>query len=291
MLPDNFDFAMLPEGKDKLTLKEVGMLSSTIEDIDYAIVSWLKEDLSLSATTNQGFNKVPVLWQAPERAFQVKNDKELRDDAGALKLPLISIERTSISKDPAKKGSFQAHLYSDKKNGRPGRLVIAKRIVPDKTRNFAVASGTRTNTGASRQRYTKRVNKKIVIQTVSIPIPIYVDVEYKISIKAEYQQQINELTTPFITRPGQINAFTMKRKGHIYEGFVQSSFSQTNNAATMGEDSRLYSTEITINVLGYLVGDGENQDRPIARIDENVVEYQFPRETEAPSGLSTIFED
>ena len=83
----------------------------------------------------------------------------------------------------------------------------------------------------------------------------------------------------------------MKRKGHIYDGFVQSSFSQTNNAATMGEDSRLYSTEITINVLGYLVGDGENQDRPIARIDENVVEYQFPRETEAPSGLSTIFED
>ena len=118
MLPDNFDFAMIPEGKDKLTLKEVGMLSSTIEDIDYAIVSWIKEDLALSATTNEGFNRVPVLWQAPERAFQVKHDKELRDDAGALKLPLISIDRTSITKDPSKKGSFQAHLYSDKKDGR-----------------------------------------------------------------------------------------------------------------------------------------------------------------------------
>ena len=76
----------------------------------------------------------------------------------------------------------------------------------------------------------------------------------------------------------------MKRNGHVYEGFVQQGFSQTNNAASMGEDSRLYSTEISINVLGYLVGDGENPDTPIARIDENVVEYQFPRESTVPVG-------
>ena len=224
MLPDEFDFAMMPEGTGDFSLKEVGMMSSTIEDIDYAIVSWLKEDLNLSTKTNEGYNNVPVLWQAPERAYQVKNEKELRDDGGALKLPLISIERTNITKDPAKKGSFQAHLYSVEKDGRPGRIVIAKRIVQDKTRNFAVASGTRTNTGAVRQRYTKRENKKVVIQTVSIPIPVYVELEYKITIKTEYQQQINELTTPFITRTGQINAFTMKRKGHVYEGFVQQGF-------------------------------------------------------------------
>ena len=132
MLPDDFDFAMMPEGTGEFSLKEVGMLSSTIEDIDYAIVSWVKDDLNLSAQTNEGFVNVPVLWQAPERAFQVKNAKDLRDDAGALKLPLISIERTTITKDPAKKGSFQAHYYSDRNNGRSGRWVIAKRIVEDR---------------------------------------------------------------------------------------------------------------------------------------------------------------
>ena len=31
------------------------MMSSTIEDIDYAIVSWLKEDLNLSTKTNEGY--------------------------------------------------------------------------------------------------------------------------------------------------------------------------------------------------------------------------------------------
>jgi len=45
MLPDNFDYAMIPSGSSQFTLKEVGMYSSTIEDIDYVITSWLKEDL------------------------------------------------------------------------------------------------------------------------------------------------------------------------------------------------------------------------------------------------------
>ena len=47
MLPDNFDFAMLPADASPSTLKEIGMLESTIETIDYAMVSWIKEDLDL----------------------------------------------------------------------------------------------------------------------------------------------------------------------------------------------------------------------------------------------------
>ena len=139
--------------------------------------------------------------------------------------------------------------------------------------------------------FSKRQNKKVVIQSVSIPIPVYVDVEYKITLKTEFQQQMNNLTTPFITKTGQINAFVMKRQGHVYEGFVQQGFTPSNNVATLGEDSRMFTTEITINVLGYLIGDGDSKDRPIARIDENVVEYQFPRESTVPAGNVTLFED
>ena len=111
---------MLPDvpGTGSMRLQEIGMLASTIESIDYAITSWLKEDLKLSARTNEGYTKVPVLWQAPERAFQLKNKKELRDDAGALKLPIVSIERTGVTKDPSRKGSFQAHTYSGDGTGR-----------------------------------------------------------------------------------------------------------------------------------------------------------------------------
>jgi len=290
MLPDNFDFAMLPSGSASYKLNEIGMLASTIEDIDYAIVDWIK-DLELSTHSNEGFNKVPVLWQTPERSFQIKHNKDLRDDAGALKLPLVSIERTNITKDPARKGSFQAQLYSTDKNGRTGRMVIARKIVPEKTQNFAIASGTRSTIGVSKQKFYPRVNKKVVIKSLSIPIPIYVNVDYKILIKSEYQQQMNTLMTPFITRTGQINGFLLRRNGHLYEGFIDQGFSHNNNVSNLQEDMRMFSSEITIKVLGYLIGEGESDDRPIIRVDENVVEYQFPQESTVPTGNLNFFDE
>lgn len=291
MLPDNFDFAQLPElpSSGSVGLREIGMLESNIENIDYSITSWLKTDLNLFATTNEGRKKVEVLWQTPERAFQVKNDKDLRDDSGALKLPLMSVQRTGITKDPNRKGAYQAHIYSDKRNGRAGRLTLARRIVKDKTRNFAVASGTRTNTTAALQRHYPRINKKIVIQTLSIPIPVYVTVDYKITIKTEYQQQMNELLTPFVTRTGQINSFVMRRNGHLYEAFIEQNFASNDNVASLNEDIRMFSTDINIKVLGYLIGEGDNDDRKIVRIDENVVELTFPRESVPLPGESSFF--
>ena len=114
MLPNNFDFAQLPVDKDEFTLKELGMLGSSIEDIDYAIVSWLKEDLDLSTITNEGNKRVPVLWQTPERAFQIKNNKDLRhpDDhsSGAITLPVVTIERTGIPKIQKEKADSR-HIF------------------------------------------------------------------------------------------------------------------------------------------------------------------------------------
>jgi len=281
---------MLPNGEDAVTLKEIGMLESTIENIDYAIMSWVKEDLMISTTTNEGFTKTPVLWQVPERSFQVKHEKSLRDLDGALKLPLISVERTGIVKDPNRKGSFQANLYSDEKDGRSGRMVIAKKIVQDKTRNFAVAAGTRGDvTGEIKQLYYPRVNQKVVIKMLSIPIPVYVNIDYKITLKSEYQQQMNTMLAPFIGRTGQINAFTMRRNGHLYEGFIDQGFTHSNNVNDLGEDMRMYSSEITIKVLGYLIGEGKSDDRPIVRIHENVVEITFPNEETVPEGNETFF--
>jgi hypothetical protein len=290
MLPNNFNFTQMPKGQGPFSLKEIGMLGSTLEDIDQAITDWIKNDLRISTLTNEGSIVVPILWQAPERAYQIKHKKNLRDDGGALKLPLISVERTSMTKDPSRKGSFQANLYSQNRNGRAGRFVIAKRIVPDKTRNFAVAAGTRSGPSGSIQRYYPRVNKKVVIQTVSIPIPVYINIDYKITLKSEYQQQMNDMVAPFIGRTGQINAFTMKRNGHSYEAFIQQGFAHNNNIANLAEDTRLFGTEVTINVLGYLIGEGESDDRPIVRIDENTVEYQFPSESVVQPGIGNWFD-
>jgi hypothetical protein len=278
MLPKDFSFAQLPKDKPLLTLKEVGLLGSSLEDVDSSMLDFLRNDLDLSVLTNQGLKKTPVIWISPERAFQIKNDKELRDDSGTLIIPLISIEREGVSKDPSRKGSFQAHLFSDRRDGRTGRFVIAKQIVQDKTRDNAVITNTRTNTDGTRQKYKPNQNKRIVIDTLSIPIPTYINVDYKITIRTEYQQHMNDLITPFITRTGQINSFVMRKNGHLYEAFIDQSISTSNNTSAMAEDERTFISTVSIKVIAYLIGNGPNSKEPIVERRQNFVDIAFPRE-------------
>ena len=56
--------------------KEYEMMPSNLETIDQAFYRWVDERLNVFATTNRGWEKVPLLWVSAERAFQVKHDKE-----------------------------------------------------------------------------------------------------------------------------------------------------------------------------------------------------------------------
>ena len=48
----------------------------------------------------------------------------------------------------------------------------------------------------------------------------------------------------------------------------------------------MFSTDVTIRVLGYSIGEGVNDDRPIVRIDENIVEVTYPTEEDGLGGES-----
>jgi hypothetical protein len=60
-------------------------------------------------------------------------------------------------------------------------------------------------------------------------MPVYLDITYSIMIRTEYQEQMNDLVTPFMTRTGGINYFIAKHDGHRFESFIQSDFTQDNN--------------------------------------------------------------
>jgi hypothetical protein len=77
---------------------ELYIKPSNIETIDTGFYEHIKDEFNIHTITNAGFKKVPVIWLGSERAFQVKADKEIRDSVGKLKLPLITIERTGMSK-------------------------------------------------------------------------------------------------------------------------------------------------------------------------------------------------
>ena len=259
---------------NKMKLQEIEYEPSTIEGIDAALLEWLGETSDIRCTTRDGFKKVPVLWVSAERSFQRKHNKELMDKESLI-LPVITIERTGITKDKEKKGTAYANLppFNDEKGG---SITIARRIKQDKTSNFINAD---TKRRFKQTNFRTRVqNPKIVYETITIPQPVYIELTYAISLIAEYQQQINEMLTPFITRPGNINYFTIKKDGHFYEVFPEPEYAQENNVAALETEERKYRTTVTMRVLAYLIGDDKNQERPKIVIRENAVEVKIPRE-------------
>ena len=272
------------------TIKQIiSFEPSTMETIDYSVHDFVDKQLDIFCTTNKGFKKVPVIWQAAERAFQIKDDKNLRDDNGTLIFPMISISRTGFEKSLTNKGVFYGNVFPVN-DAKGGSITIARRINQNKTGNFLNADtykkknktvGNQGTPGTQQINFPDRrkaKDKKIVYETITIPAPSYVTVTYNIKIRTEYQQQINEIVQPFVSVTNGINYLVFKRDGHSYEAFIQSDFAATNNITELNAETRVYETDITISVLGYLIGEGKNEEQPNVVIRENAVEIKTPRE-------------
>ena len=255
-------------------LLEIPFQSSTLETIDWAIYNWLNEEKNLSVETKDGFKKVEVVWVSAERSWLAKKTKEGRESAGALVFPLITIERKSTVKDLQKKGNPVGNvpLEPDHKGG-SSSIVIARRIKQDKTSNFANADSKRF-TG---QINFPRKNKKIVYETVSVPMPVYIEATYEVKIRTLFQSQMNDLLTPFYTQGGGINYLLIKHEGHRFEAFIEN-FSHENNASKLGSEERKFESTFSVRVLGHLIGAGPNDEQPKVVVRENAVEIKIPRE-------------
>lgn len=273
--------------------------ASTIETIDSAILNHLKK-LNLHVMTNKGSIPVPIIWVGAERTYQMKHDLTLRDSEGLLKLPLITIERKELLKDPAK-----SPLPSNIPDyGEGGFIPVRRRIVQDKTVAFKNAAavkkrGASSDVGVDDTQFlkTRKFPTKIakmfdtrpvsskdrtVYETVYIPVPVYVNVKYEIHIRTEFQQQMNQLITPFIASNSRLGRnhkyFTMVQDNHLFEGMIDNSFSNDNNAAKLDEEERIFNSVVNIDVLGYLVGSGINDDVNLEKKYENIVEVKISRE-------------
>ncbi|MAF26054.1 hypothetical protein CL634_10855 [bacterium] len=263
--------------------EEIPFQASTLENIDAAFYDWVNDELNVSTETNGGFKKVPVIWVSAERAYQIKRDKGLRDQDGTIVLPLITIERASVTKSLSKKGTVFANIppVGDEKGG---SITIARQINQEKTSNFANANSSRrigaisgAKVGHGQINFPKK-NKKVVYETITIPIPVYLDIAFTISLRTEYQQQMNEMLAPFLVRTGGINYFLFGKNGHRYEAFIQEEYNQENNIAGMEEEERQYQTKITVKALGYIIGGDKNEDQPKIVKRQNAVEFKLGRE-------------
>ena len=244
---------------------KVPEVPSTLENIDTAMFRFVDETLNPHVRTNQGIEKVKIIWLGSERAFQIKNDKDLRDGVGKLRLPIITVSRTGLSKDDAFKGSVQSEQLEN------NRIQIKRVIKQDKTQNFKNADRRREirdNTGPTS-------SKKVVYETISIPRPVYVSCTFEIFIRTEYQQQMNQVLPLFISE--RRRNFIVQNGGYKYEAFIDPDFG-TTSSGNLGEEERIFTAKATIKILGYLTGNDDNDDEPFIERKESVVEVKISRE-------------
>lgn len=253
--------------------KDIELAPSSLEDVDKAAYNWLNNTMDIKTTTNKGFKKTPVQWVAGEKVYQSKNNPNLRDKSGALIMPMITLERTAVVKDPNRKGTAWGNIPNNRDN-KGGAITIARVIKQDKTGNFQNAQSKRLK-GKLNFRTTKL--EKTVYETITIPMPVYVEVTYKISLRTEYQQQMNTMVQPFITNPGGTNYLKISNNNHSYEAFIQSDFALQNTVADM-QGERIYETFVELKVIAALIGDGPNQEGPVYSRRESAVDVKIARE-------------
>ena len=231
--------------------KKIHFEVSTIETIDKSVLNFVK-GLKLSTKTNKGFTPVPVVWGTAERAYQVKKNKEIRDSQGLLVLPIISIKRSGFTKSGTSPGVFQGNVPEEAGGG---SLNVSRVLYQKKTMEFANADALKLYG----QKNFPSQNPKIVYKTVSVPMPVNVEVMYEITLRTEYQQQMNDLMTPFATKPGTVNFVRLIEKDHRYEGFIQENYTSSDNLSDFSSEERKFETKINLKVIGYIVGEGKNR--------------------------------
>tara|TARA_Y100000593_G_C4310994_1_gene338321 strand:- start:201 stop:1109 length:909 start_codon:yes stop_codon:yes gene_type:complete len=269
--------------EDPSVVEEQVFMPSTLENIDFAVYDFL-QDLNISTTTNEGFKPVPVSWVGAERAYNRKDrnwtDDETfimkSDDLGAVIYPAITIERKGIVKDRTKRGKIFSPLDRARERGK-SEIVIARRIAQDDTNKFATADAFRLSKDAEDKNF-KRKNKKVVYETMTIPVPTYLEIEYEIECFTEYQQQMNDILAYLIDVTNNSNYLSVSRNNHSYECFVQSDLKVDNTISSLEEQERSFHVVMNIKVLGYINGAGPNEELPRITKTQNAVEVKIGRE-------------
>jgi hypothetical protein len=252
--------------------------SSNFETIDYSVYNWVENILGAYATTNEGFKKAPVVWLTNERAYQIKNNKELRQlDSDSLVFPLISIKRESTEKAKMNQRPIPGNLFKNRLVGRSyaNPYYLSKSINQDKTKNFANATSLRLN---GQLNFPTPPNQRVVYKKYWVPLPIYYNLAYSINLRADYQQQINELIQPFAVYTNNINTFLIYSEYHKYEAFIDDSLNTSDNIDSLGEEEKRYEATINLRVLGFVSDKGVNTEDQKVTVTENLVKVRFPRE-------------
>ena len=160
----------------------------TIEDVDFAIISYIRDVLKLQVTENGQVIDVPIMYTNGEKWAQVQAKGYMRDRKGKIMTPIVSIRRGSIiERDTLKSLGVN--------NNPAGNDFVHqnKHTIENKYDRFSV-------------QYNSQRKKEYYIA----PVPEFVDVSYELLLWTEYTEQMNSLVEQIMPTNGFAYGTTFK---------------------------------------------------------------------------------
>lgn len=262
--------------------------SCGIEDVDRALFELFDRRLAFEVKVNEQTTKVPVVFAAGERFALTRRQKPIRDNNNALILPLIAIKRSSIGyKTESEAGgtaiSFRQNTdYVIKKrldsSDRIYQNVLNKLSIKnqdnvtsrahflnnDVSPGYGAIPGTKTSrrngTGIAfgGGRLDFALDNDIgnnIMEIITIPYPIFVQLNYEVTFWTQYMSQMNQLLeTMLVKTDGQGREFQIvSNKGFKFTAFLMGSLASGDNFENFTGTERVIKYSFSIRVPSYVL--------------------------------------
>jgi len=235
----------------------------TLEDVDRAIFDLFNSQIPFYVKIGNETKRVPAIFATGERFALLRRKQPLRDDQGALILPLVSIMRNNVQNN----GSLSFGAEDD------GQIVIKRRLSKRDPRyqkvlnklgfeNASDQPGTRRTTGADGfQLDSGKVLQpnpdNNIYETIVIPPSQKYQANYEITFWAQYTSQMNDMLMTLMSsyQNMQVPHFRLEtKKGYWFVGYLDGDFSQGSNYDDFTDNERIIRYSFNMNVPAYLVG-------------------------------------
>jgi len=195
----------------------------TIEDIDFAMMSYMRDVIHPTVLENESIIDVPIMYANGETFAQVQTKGFMRDANGKIMTPLITLTRSSITERDTLK------TLGVNQNPEGNDFVFRTKY---------------TNVNRY-DRFSTQTNKQPLSEYYVVPVPEFIDVSYEMVLWTTYTTQMNSLIEQIMPLNGF--AWGTTYKFPVFIGDY--SFEVTNT----GTDDRLVRARIPFTTKGTLL--------------------------------------
>jgi len=261
----------------------------TIEDVDRALFTLFNSEMPFTYQHKTGLRRSPVIFASGERFAVLRRKEPLRDRAGALILPLVSIMRSGVTQSSTMGAATNQGAVMTVKKKLSERDPMYQQLVnkmniqnsddlasdlalenndPARTARAVVTGSAPGRVATRRDAFNMSLKVSAgkildpnlgnnIFEIITMPPPKYYTAEYEITFWTQYTQQMNDMLMCLMSLYQNYSQRTFKLetpKGYWFVGYVGDELSPGNNFDDYTDSERIVRYTFKVTVPAYIVG-------------------------------------